>query len=114
LLEILFKRAAFPQGQGLYWMPPEPGEMITTNPQLLRVAPLLTQASQDIGGFQFWFFEFEFSLLAAGIAPGVRTRFDDAWYRPAGIRAVGSNAQIAFDWQDGPQSREVVLNYVRP
>jgi hypothetical protein len=46
LLEILFKGAAFPPGQGLYWMPPNPGEVITAVPQILRVAPLVGQGDQ--------------------------------------------------------------------
>jgi hypothetical protein len=110
LLEILFNGAPFPTGQGLYWMPPKPGDIVTTDPQSLRVSPLVSPDGQDVAGFFVWFFGFQFALLTAGFVPGVPTMFDKAFYRPAGMKAVGSNTQIVFNWQGGPQSREIVLN----
>src|SRR5262245_59230860 len=89
------------------WLPP--GGMITADRQILRVSPLVAPEDQDVGGFRVWFFGFEFCLLTAQIMPGASTIFDKAMYRPAGIRAVGSNTQIAFDWISGPQSPDVVL-----
>jgi hypothetical protein len=109
LLEILFGRAAFPHRQGLYWMPP--GAMITTDPQVLRFAPLIAKGDEGVIGLCVWFFGFEFILLIAAITPGEPTRFDSATYRPAGLRAVGSNSRIQFDWQDGAQSEEIVMRH---
>jgi hypothetical protein len=114
LLGVLFKGAPFPHNQGLYWMPPKQGAKLTTDPQILRVAPLLAQGGQEVGGLCVWLFGFEFCLLTAGIAPGVSTAFDDAVYRPAGMRAIGSNATITFDWQGGAQSPEVELRHEKP
>jgi hypothetical protein len=115
LLDILFQGAASPPGQGLYWMPPNAGEVIMAVPQILRVAPLvLGQVNPEVSGLRVWFFGFEFSLLSANNVAGARTKFDDAAYRPAGIRAVGSNSQIAFTWSGGSKSGEVVLHHVRP
>jgi hypothetical protein len=113
-LQILFEGAAFPAKQGLYWMPPNPGEMITADQQILRVAPLVAQRGQDVIGFCAWFFGFEYILLTAYVAPGVPTMFDKAVYRPAGLRADGSNARIQFHWQDGPQSPEIVMQHHKP
>jgi hypothetical protein len=110
LLEILFAGKSFPKGQGLYWMPPKPGEVITTRPEILQLAPLVSDDGYDVGGCRFWFFGFEFCLLAAVVAAG--TFFDTAVYRPAGL--VGGNVAVAFAWQNGAQSPEIQLQVVKP
>jgi hypothetical protein len=30
-------------------------------------------------------------------------------YRPGGLRAIGSNTRIRFDWRAGPTSDEIVV-----
>jgi hypothetical protein len=110
-LQILFEGAAFPAKQGLYWMPPNPGEMITADQQILRLAPLVAHGGKDVVGFRVWLFGFEYILLTADIAPGVPTIFDKALYRPAGLRADGSNARIQFHWQGAPHSPEIVMQH---
>ena len=114
LLDILFKEDAFPQGQGLYWMPPKTGEDIIADQAILQVEVLGTDDGQHVSGFRVWFFGFEFSLLIAGLTPGVPTMFDNACYRPAGLQVVGSNVHIDFNWKNGPKSKEIVLHHVKP
>ncbi len=95
-------------------MPPKPNEMITADPKILRVSPLVSRGGEGVCGFQVWFFGFEFALLNTGVAPGVPTMFDKAMYRPAGFRAVGSNVWIEFSWTGGAQSAEIVMEHVKP
>lgn len=111
LLEILFMGFPFPLGQGLYWLPPAPGEIIASTPQILRLSPLVAQISGDVGGVRVWYFGLPFCLLTARPADG-DTLFANAVYRPAGLRTVGSNVTLVFDWRDGPQSREIELKHV--
>jgi hypothetical protein len=60
-------------------------------------------------GVRAWFFGFEFALLMARLTPGVVTRFDSALYRPAGVRVVGGNVQIRFDWRSSSSGEEIVV-----
>lgn len=110
-LQILFDRAEFPDRQGLYWMPIGEGVVTAPDTKVLRVAPLVN--SPDVLGFTVWLFGFEFVLLTAQLISQMPTKFDSAFYRPSGMRAVGSNARIEFDWKGGPRSGEIVLMSVQ-
>lgn len=112
-LQILFTGAKFPTGQGMYYMPGQPEELVTADQYVLRVGPLVSLDEQVVLGLQTWFFGFKFALLMANLMPGVSTMFDNAMYRPAGLRAIGSNTQIQLDWQAGSASDEVVVMHVR-
>lgn len=107
-LEILYQDAEFPACQGIYYMP---SEKVTADPVVFRVAPLLATEHNVVIGFQIWFFGFHFVLLLARLTPGVPTLLDTAAYRPAGLRAVGSNTRIRFDWRS-TTGQEIVFQAV--
>ena len=111
-LEILFKGAEFPLGQGLYYMPKKPGETVTADQYVLRLEPLVSHYTNEIGGIRVWFLGFEFALLVGNLMPGVPTLFDGALYRPAGLQAVGSGTQVRLDWKGGARSDEVMFALV--
>lgn len=110
LLAILFRGVAFPARQGLYWIPPKAGERITPDEKILQVG-FLEEANTGVGGLFVQLFGFTFALLTACILSGESTMFDVALYRPAGLRAIGSNARIEFSWQGGPHSQEIEMQY---
>jgi len=111
-LDILFNGAELPPAKGLYFMPKTPGETITADQYVLKLDPLGSCDTDEIRGLRVWFFGFEFSLLMGNLMPGVRTMFDDAIYRPAGLRAVGSGTSLRLDWKDGAINDEVVFALV--
>jgi hypothetical protein len=108
-LQILFNGAEFPDGQGLYYMPRKAGETVTADHYVLRLEPLGSRDTEEIGGIRVWFLGFEFALLMGNLMPGVPTMFDGALYRPAGLRVVGSGIRVRVDWKDGARSDEVVF-----
>jgi hypothetical protein len=110
-LQMLFEGAELPKKQGLYWLPPKAGEMITADQQVLRVSPLVSQGGRDVCGFRVWFFGFEFALLTAQIVSDVPTMFDTAHYRPSALSVIGSNVQIKFAWRGGAQSPVIQMQH---
>jgi hypothetical protein len=48
----------------------------------------------------------------ANLKTGVPTMFDNAIYRPAGIRVAGSGTSIRLDWKDGARSDEIVFRLI--
>jgi len=108
-LQILFKQAEFPAGQGIYYMPKKPGETVTADQYVLRFEPLGSRDTEEIGGLRVWFLGFEFVLLMGNLMPGVPTMFDDALYHPVGLRAVGCGTWVRFDWKGGARSDEIVF-----
>jgi hypothetical protein len=107
MLEILYRGRTFPAGQGMFWMPSD--GPVTTDDMVFRVGPVPSTDNKTIGAFRVWFFGFEFNLLMAGLAPGVPTVYDEAAYRPAGLRVEGLKTRIRFDWKSGPGSDEIVF-----
>src|SRR5262249_12812065 len=77
-LQILFNEAEFPAGQGIYYMPRKPGETVTADQYVLRLEPLGSRNTEEIGGLRVWFLGFEFTLLMGNLMPGAPTMFDDA------------------------------------
>lgn len=108
-LDILYRNASFPSGQGLFWIPPESGTPIATDNLVLRVGVLPSADGKVMGAFRTWFFGFEFNLLMATLAPTVPTIYDRASFRPAGIKIMGLHTQLQFDWASGPGSGEIIL-----
>jgi hypothetical protein len=111
-LKILFEGASFPTRHGLYYVPAAPDRIIVADRDILHFSPFFTEDLKTVCGIRSWFFGIEFDLLVANLQPGVRTFFDDALYRSAGLRVVGSNARIEFSWKEGPGSREIVLGRI--
>ena len=105
-LEILFNGAKFPEGQGLYYIPKT---KFDTDPEILKLSPLKAPETDVVMGLRAWFFNFEFVLLVEQLAPGVPSIFYEASYRPESLREFASNAQIQFDWLDGPRSDEILV-----
>jgi hypothetical protein len=108
-LDILFKRADLPPGQGLFYMPRKPGHTVTADGYVLKLEPIGSRERDAIGGLRVWFLGFEFALLMANLMPGVPTMFGAALYRPAGVRVVESGTSVKFDWKAGARSDEVVF-----
>jgi hypothetical protein len=104
LLEILYRGAEFPAGQGLFWLSPEPGKTIVTDNLILKPYPIPSMDGKEVGAYSVYFFGFEFTLLMDGLAPGVLTLFDEGSYRPAGFEVVGCHTKIQFSWKNGPAS----------
>ena len=112
-LDILYRGASFPSGQGLFWMPPESGTPIATDNLVLRVGVLPSADGKVMGAFRTWFFGFEFNLLMATLAPTVPTIYDRASFRPAGIKIMGLHTQLQFGWASGPGSGDIILQRYR-
>ena len=108
-LQILFNGAQFPAGWVLYYMPAKADELITADLSVLRMEPLVSRGGQEVCAVHYWFFGFKFALLMGNLVQGVPTMFDNAMYRPAGLRAVGSSTRIRFDWSNGPLSRDIIV-----
>jgi hypothetical protein len=111
-LKILFESAAFPDGHGLYHIPAAPNEIIVADHDILEFTPFFTEDSTTVCGIRAWFFGIEFDLLLVNLPLGVRTSFDGALHRPAGLRVDGSNTRIEFLWKGGPGSGEIVLRRI--
>jgi hypothetical protein len=111
-LDILFDSAELPPGQGLYYMPRKIGETVTADQYVLKFETIGARDADVIGGLRVWFLGFEFALLMGNLMPGVPTMFDDALYRPAGLRAVGSGTSVWLDWKSGAKSDEIVFGLV--
>jgi hypothetical protein len=106
-LEILFCGARFTARQGLYWVPAKGDGVMTADPMVLKLSPLLADDDSTVLGLRTWFFGFEFTLLAAPLTPGVRTEFEAEWYRPAGLIEASGGVRIRFDWRDQAAGQEV-------
>lgn len=111
-LKILLENAAFPDWHGLFYLPAAPNEIIVADHDVPDFSPFFTEDLKTVCGIRAWFFGIEFVLLLANLAPGVRTSFDEALYRPSGFRVEGSNARIEFVWATGPRSQEIVLRRI--
>jgi hypothetical protein len=111
-LKILFEGGAFPDGHGLYNIPAGPTEIIVADHDILQFTPFFTEDFTTVCGIRAWFFGVEFDLLLVNLPSGVRTSFDGALYRPAGLRVEGNNSRIDFAWESGPGSGEIVLRRI--
>jgi hypothetical protein len=109
LLEILYRGADFPAGQGLFYLPAAPGRTVTSDHLVLKPAPIISMDGRNVGAYSVHFFGFEFTLLMDGLAPGVGHPFSIAAYRPAGFEVLGCTTKIQFKWRDGPQSPVVTF-----
>jgi hypothetical protein len=99
-LQILFKDAEFPKGCGLYWLAGTVGAVFTADQEVLQFEPINEQGTEVICGMRVRFFGFNFALAMGWMLPGGSGPFANIDYRPAGLRAVGSNTRIKFDWRD--------------
>lgn len=108
-LDMLFKGAGLPPGQGLYYMPRKPGETVTADEYVLKFEPIGAHGEDVIIALRVWFLGFEFMLLMGNLMPGVPTMFDGAMYRPAGLRTVGSGTSVRLDWKGGARSVEILF-----
>jgi hypothetical protein len=111
-LDILFRGAELPPGQGIYYMPTKPGETVTADQHVLRFEPIGSRDAGVIVGLRVWFLGFEFALLMANLMPGMPTMFDNALCRPAGLRAVGSRTSVRLDWKGGAMNDAIVFRLV--
>ena len=109
MLHILYRGAEFPAGTGMYWIPPEPGMATNPGTEPLQVAAVPDINNTMVGAFRVLFFGLEFTLLLLGLAPGVPTVFDTAWFRPSGLKVEGINTEIKFTWKNGPGSDRIEL-----
>jgi hypothetical protein len=112
-LNNLFNWTELPSGQGLYYMPRKLGETVTADQYVLKFEPIGARDADVIVGLRVWFLGFEFALLMGNLMPGVPTMFDDALYRPAGLRAVGSGTSVKLDWRCGARSDKIVFGLVK-
>jgi len=109
MLHILYRGAEFPARTGMFWIPPKPGNPVTSDHMVLQVAPVPSVDNTMVGEFRVILFGFEFTLLMLGLAPSIPSVFDSASFRPAGIRVNGFETEIQFKWKNGPQSEEIVF-----
>jgi hypothetical protein len=103
-LDILFNDAPFPPGLGLYYVYRRPGELITTDPLILKCKP--QHAEGRVIGLSVWFFGFEFLLLSEGLKAQPDS-FEMVAFRPSGFRDIKTGARIQFDWKSGAESDDI-------
>jgi hypothetical protein len=111
-LNVLFNGTELPRGQGLYYMARRPEVTFTAGQSALEIEPIGSRDRDVIGGLRVCFFGFEFALLMGNLMPGVPTMFEDALYRPAGLRAESSSTSIRLIWRDGARSDEIIFRLV--
>jgi hypothetical protein len=111
-LKILVEGTGLPPGHGLYYLPVGSDEIIHADKNVLTFTLLLSAEPREPCGIRAWFFGIEFVLLLAELPKGVRTPFERALYRPAGLRVDGSNARIEFTWKDGSVGDEILLKLI--
>jgi hypothetical protein len=110
-LNVLFRGADLPPGQGLYFRAGTPGEVFSTEPAILKMAVVVDNDNVVIG-FRMWVFNFEYLLVLAHLPPTLPPMLDHSHYRPAGLVVDGSAKSISFEWGQPSGSREVRVAWV--
>ena len=111
-LNVLFRGAALPPGQGLYLRAGTPGEVFSTEPAILKMAVVVDKDNVVIG-FRMWVFNFEYQLVLAELPPTLPPMLAHAHYRPVRLVIDGSAKSIRFEWRQPSGSREVRVAWVR-
>lgn len=108
-LEILYHKAEFPKGYGLYWQPAGLGCLGLENREEVEFLTWLSSSPQHVIGMRSWLYGFHFVLLVAGSHSSIPSIFDAQWYRPAGLQVLGCNTQINFTWRCGNMSAPAIM-----
>jgi hypothetical protein len=111
-LNVLFRGAALPPGQGLYLRAGTPNEVFSTEPAILKMAVVVDKDNVVIG-FRMWVFNFEYQLVLADLPPTLPPLLEHAHYRPTGLVIDGSAKSIRFEWGQTSGSKEVRVAWVR-
>jgi hypothetical protein len=112
-LNVLFRGATVPPGQGLYLRAGTPGEVFSTEPAILKMAAVVDKDNIVIG-FRMWVFNFEYLLVLAHLPPTLPPMLDHAHYRPAGLVVEGTAKDIRFEWGQPSGSKELRVAWVGP
>jgi hypothetical protein len=107
-LEILYKRAKIPSGQGIYWQPTELGSISKADLRDGSFQPLFTPDNQTIIGLRAWFYGLCLDLVLPISPSDVPTSYQPRNYRPSIIAVDGCATTIRIDWEDG-QLNPVVM-----
>jgi len=108
-LDMLYNGAKLQDGLGLYYVYRRSDDLVTADRHVFKLKVLLSRDEKIVRGMRLWFFGFQFMLLMRHFTPDDPPDFDDASYRPAGIREIGTGSQVEFTWVDGTGSEEVVV-----
>lgn len=112
VLRILYGKDKFRLHKGVYLHRANPEKPILTDGRVLKTSALHYCGFEVLVGVRVWLFGFQFDLVAFGVAFGMPTALKETSYRPAAISSPASNVRIEFTWADGPQSEEVVFEYL--
>ncbi len=112
-LNVLFRGADLPAGQGLFLRAGTPGEVFSTEPAILKMA-VVVDKDNIIIGFRMWVFNFEYTLVLADLPPTPPPMLHHAHYRPAGLVVEGSARSLHFEWGRPSGSKEVRVVWVGP
>jgi hypothetical protein len=110
-LNVLFRGADLPAGQGLFLRAGTPGEVFSTEPAILKMAAVVDKDNSIIG-FRMWFFNFEYTLVLADLPPTPPPMLHHACYRPSGLVVDGFAKKIRFEWSQPSGTKEVRVAWV--
>lgn len=109
---VLYGTDKFRPYKGVYLHGASPEKPILTDAIVLKTSALHYSGCEVLVGVRVWLFGFQFDLAAFGVSFGIPMALRETSYRPAAISSPSSNVRIEFSWADGPQSEEVVFEYL--